>query len=225
MKRLLFVLIVFACTQTLTAQTPAETDKPVFQSAQINSIGDIAVPSTSNASGTVVLDALVTDEGKPQSVEVRREIPGLTELAVDAVKDWKFSPAKFGDKAVVTRIAVAVTFCPSGSLADQVPLPALKAQSDAAIQAEFQPAEVLRGKFPINPVDATAFGAVVLEVNLSAKGEAGDVKVLQDLPPFTSHAQAVVGDWRFMAATDNGHPIPSKIVLAFVFKPLTFSND
>jgi TonB family protein len=225
MKRLLFVLIVFACTRALTAQTPAETDKPVFQPAQISSVGDIAVLSTSNASGTVVLEALISEEGKPQSVEVRREIPGLTELAVDAVKNWKFSPAKIGDKAVASRIAVAVTFCPAASFPDTVPLPALKPQSDAAIQAEFQPAEVLRGKFPINPVDATAFGAVVLEVSLNAKGEAGDVKVLQDLPPFTSHAEAVVGDWRFMAATDNGSSIPSKIVLAFVFRPLTPNNN
>jgi TonB family protein len=225
MKHLLLFLMVSVCTLSVMAQSPSETDKPSFHPAQTISVGDVPVPSNSTASGTVVLNALITEDGKPQSVEVRREIPGLTELAVDAVKEWKFSPAKVGDKVIASRIAVAVTFCPAGSQADQVPLPPLKPQSDAAIQAEFQPAEVLRGKLPINPVDATAFGAVVLEVSLSAKGEAVEAKVERDLAPFTSHAQAVVGDWRFMAATDNGNPVPSKIVLAFVFPPITATNN
>jgi hypothetical protein len=136
-NRILLVLTVFVCTLALTAQTAPDTNKPVFYPAQSVSISDIAIPSMSTASGTVVLDALITDEGKPQAIEVRREIPGLTELAVDAVKDWKFSPARFGDKVISSRIAVAVTFCPTGWQTDQIPLPALKPQSDAAIQAEF----------------------------------------------------------------------------------------
>src|SRR5580704_1647980 len=172
-NRILLFLTVFVCTLALTAQTAPETDRPVIYPAQSVSVSDIAIPSMGTASGTVVLDALITDEGKPQTVEVRREIPGLTELAVDAVKDWKFSPARFGDKVIASRIAVAVTFCPTGWQSDQIPLSALKPQSDAAIQAEFQPAEILRARFPIYPVDATAFGAVVLEVSLNAKGEAG----------------------------------------------------
>jgi hypothetical protein len=59
----------------------------------------------------------------------------------------------------------------------------------------------------------------VLEVTLNEKGEAGEAKVLRDLPPFTEEAKAVVAEWRFMAATFNGRPVPSKIVLAIVSPP------
>ena len=225
MKRLLFVLTVFACTWALSAQTPPETDKPVFQPAQTTSVSDITIPSASNASGTVVLNALITEHGKPLAVEVRREIPGLTELAVDAVKEWRFSSARFGDRAVASRITVAVTFSPPGSFADPVSLPPLKSQNESAIQAEFQPAEVTRATFPKYPDDSSVAGTVVLEVSLSPKGLAGDVKVLQDLPPLTSLDQTVVKDWSFMAATHNGNPIPCKIVLAFVSRPLSFANN
>jgi outer membrane biosynthesis protein TonB len=217
--------MVIAYTLALTGQTIPETEKPLFQPAQIISVTDIAMPADCTADGAVVLNALITEDGKPREVEVRRDIPCLTKLALDAVKEWKFSPAMVNGRSVNSRIAVAVTFCPAGSMADPLSVGSLKPQSDAAIQAEFQPAEVLRGKFPIYPMDAAAFGAVVLEVSLNMKGDAGEVRVLQDLPPFTSHAKDVVGDWRFMAATDNGNPIPSKIVLAFVSRPLTSDND
>jgi outer membrane biosynthesis protein TonB len=219
------VMLLVVCGSTLAAQTPDAIDQPVFHPAQVSAVIDIAVPSNGGASGSVVLNALITEDGKPQAVEVRREIPGLTELAVDAVKEWKFAAARIGDKSVASRIAVAVTFCPFGSLGDPVTVGARKPQSDVAIQAKFQPAEVLHGKFPINPVDATAFGTVVLQVSLTANGEADDVKVVQDLPPYTAHALDVVRAWRFMVATENGKPIASKIVLAFVSRPLPSANN
>lgn len=225
MKQWLLVLMAFGCARTLMAQTPADPEKPLFQPAQTISVSDVAMPAACIANGTVVLDALITEEGKPQAVEVRRDIDCLTGLAMDAVKEWKFSPATVKGNAVASRIAVAVTVCPAGSMAAPLSVGTLKPQSDAAIQAEFQPPEVLHGKFPIYPMDATAFGTVVLELSLNAKGEAGDVNVLQDLPPFTSHAKDVVGDWRFIAATDNGNPIPSKVVLVFVFRPLPTTNN
>jgi outer membrane biosynthesis protein TonB len=165
------------------------------------------------------LDAVITASGKVQVVEVRRDFACLTQVAVQAVEAWKFSPATLAGKPIVSRMPVAVTFRPPSALASPLTLPELKPQTDAAIQAEFQPAEVLRAALPEYRGDATAAGTVVLEVILSPKGEADDVKVVRDLAPFTAEAKAVVGDWRFMPATLNGVPVPSKIVLAFVSSP------
>jgi outer membrane biosynthesis protein TonB len=105
-------------------------------------------------------------------------------------------------------------------LAAAVPLPTLVPQSEAAIQASFQPAEVLRVAFPKYPSTTVAIGTVVLEITLSETGKAGEVKVLRDIPPLTEEAKAAVGDWQFMAATLNGDPVRSKIVLAFVFNTI-----
>ena len=59
---------------------------------------------------------------------------------------------------------------------------------------EFQPAEVTRAGFPpFHPGYTFAEGTVFLEVTLSVKGEAEEIKVLRDLPPFTAEAKAVGG--------------------------------
>jgi len=174
--------------------------------------------------GTVVLDALITETGEVQDVEVRRDLACFTQLAVQAVKDWKFSPATFTGKAIASRMPVAVTFESSTSFSP-VPLPPLIPQSAAAIQAEFQPAEVTRGRFPHFHTGYTfAEGTVVLEVTLSAKGEAEEIKVLRDVPPFTAEAKDIVSEWRFMPAAFNGHPVRSKILLAFVSPPYVSTN-
>jgi hypothetical protein len=198
-------------------QTETVKEESTFKAAETLSVTDITVPVAGN--GTVVLDALITEPGKPEKVEVRRDIPVLTPLAVQAVEDWKFSPATFAGKAIASRIPIAVTFRPPGYAAP-VPLPALIPQSEEAIQAEFQPAEVTRATFPRYPDTTVVAGAVVLEITLSEKGGADEVKVLRDLPPLTEEAKAVVGNFRFMAAAFNGHPVRSRVVLAFVFQPL-----
>jgi hypothetical protein len=90
---------------------------------------------------------------------------------------------------------------------------------------EFQPAEVTSAGFPpFHPGYTFAEATVFLEVTLSVKGEVEEIKVLRDLPPFTAEAHAVVGDWRLMPATFNGHPIRSNILLAFV-SPLVSTSQ
>jgi Gram-negative bacterial TonB protein C-terminal len=42
--------------------------------------------------------------------------------------------------------------------------------------------------------------------------------VLQDLPPFTSVAKQSLHDWKFAAASQNGKPEDSEMLVAFVFR-------
>jgi hypothetical protein len=219
MRRLLFAVLVLGSAHPLFAQTETVREESPFQPAETLSVTDIPALNFCVAIGTVVMDALITETGEVQKVEVRRDIACLTQLAVHAVEGWKFSPATLAGKAIASRMPVAVTFRPPSPFADPVPLPALTSQTEAAIQAEFQPAEVIHAEFPKYTATTFAAGAVVLEVTLSEKGGAGEAKVVRDLPPFTEEAKAIVGQWRFMAATFNGRPVQSKIVLAFVSPP------
>ena len=137
-----------------------------------------------------------------------------------------FSPATLAGEPKASRVPVAVTFDPLIPDPGPTRLPALIPQTEAAIQAEFQPAEVTRAVNPPYPTSSSVVqGSVVLEVALSAKGEAGEIKVLRDLPPFTDGAKATVEDWRFMPATFNGRPVPCKVLLAFVSQPLIVYNN
>lgn len=220
MWRLILALMILGNAHALIAQTERAEEKPSFQPPETLSITDIDAPTFSIASGTVVLDAVINEAGKVQTVEVRRDIASLTEPLVRAVKEWTFSPATIAGKAVTSRVPVAFTVRPPLWHVDQIPLPALKPQTSAAIQAEYQASEVTRAVFPKHPESSIVNAVtVVLEVTLSEKGAAGEAKVLRDFPPLTAEAEAAVGDWRFMPATYNGRPVPSKIILAFMFRP------
>ena len=61
--------------------------------------------------GTVVLWAVIGADGRTQEVRVQRSLGmGLDEKAVEAVRRWKFEPAKLGGQAVAVQISIEVNF-------------------------------------------------------------------------------------------------------------------
>lgn len=61
--------------------------------------------------GIVVLVLVVGKDGRPYNIHVRQSLGmGLDEKAIDAVKNWRFRPARFNGQPVATRIAVQVDF-------------------------------------------------------------------------------------------------------------------
>ena len=220
MRRLFAAAIAFAwfSAQPLALRAPDATEEAHFQPAEAVSVNDVTKPFLSVASGTVVLDVLISEKGEVKNVQVRREIVSLTEEAIRSVRTWTFEPAKFDGKAVTSRMTVAVTFNPAPGLAANVPLPPLIHQDDEArIQSSFQPPEVTLATFPTYPMDAISPGTVVIEATINEAGKAQSTKVLRDVPPFTAEAIRAVADWRFMPALLNGRPLRSKAILAFVF--------
>jgi TonB family protein len=223
MRRLLATTLasVFLSAQPPALRARDVIEKPHFQPAEAVSVNEVTKPLRSNASGTVVLDVMISEKGEVRNVQVRRGIVSLTEEAVHSVRTWTFEPAKLDGKAVTSRITVAVTFNPASLLAANVPLPPLIHQDDEArMQSSFQPPEVTRATFPTCPVDALSPGTVVIEATIDKRGKVQSTKVLRDDPPFTAKAMRAVEDWRFMPATLNGRPLKSKAILAFVFPAL-----
>jgi len=61
--------------------------------------------------GTVVLACIVGADGRPRSLRVERSLGmGLDEKALEAVKEWKFSPAEKDGKPVAVAVNVEVQF-------------------------------------------------------------------------------------------------------------------
>jgi TonB family protein len=219
-KWLTAVLAFLALGATGAAQTPPPEDQPAFQPPSTISVTDIPVyPDASVGIGTVVLDVMIDEKGTAQDVEVRRDVPALTAEAVRAVKEWKFAPARWARKAVVSRMTVAINFRPALWAAQPMALPLLIPQTDQVrIQQAFQPAEITWAAFPEYSVTAFVPGTVILEVTVSDTGEPADAKVVRDWPPFAPLALDAVKNWRFMPAAWNGKAIASKVVLVFVFR-------
>jgi periplasmic protein TonB len=62
-------------------------------------------------SGTVLVGLVVSSKGEPKEVHVVKSLDKeIDQTAVDAVKQWRFEPAKKGDQPVAVRVSVEIRF-------------------------------------------------------------------------------------------------------------------
>jgi len=69
-----------------------------------------AVAQASHVQGVVTLDAVIDATGAVQSVSVVRSIPLLDQAAVDAVRQWRFTPTVLNGQPVPVILTVTVNF-------------------------------------------------------------------------------------------------------------------
>ncbi len=60
--------------------------------------------------GTVILGATIDGEGKVTDVTVLESVPGLDQAAVDALKQWVYTPVWLNNQPVIYTFTVAVKF-------------------------------------------------------------------------------------------------------------------
>ena len=68
------------------------------------------IAQNAHVAGAVVLEAVVDKTGRVQSVRVVRGIPLLNDSAVEAVKQWRYSPLMLNGQATPFILTVTVTF-------------------------------------------------------------------------------------------------------------------
>lgn len=96
-----------------TATKSAETD-PVFNAAYLNNPAPVYPLAAKRKSiqGKVFIDVVVKTDGTPERVFVSHTSGSevLDEAALDAVKQWKFVPARRGGQFVQANVVVPVEF-------------------------------------------------------------------------------------------------------------------
>lgn len=200
------------------AGAPAPNAGP-FESADIVSATDIAYPPKSIAVGTVVLEVTVDKKGLVESVRPIRGIQSLTETAAESVRNWHFDPALQDRKPIRSRTIVAVTFNPSATLAQDVPLPPLSATeplSRAVLEPE--PVNVVAASFPQYPINSVTTGTVVIRVTVGSEGQVENTVAIRDIASLTAPCIRVLKEWKFEPAQFRGKPISSSVALAFVLR-------
>jgi protein TonB len=60
--------------------------------------------------GTVILDAVIGEDGRIRNLRVLRSIPLLDEAAMEAVRQWQFTPTLLNGQPVPVVMTVTVTF-------------------------------------------------------------------------------------------------------------------
>jgi len=193
---------------------------PTFKSAEVISASIVAIPFNSVANGMVSLYVTIGKTGDVEDVVVARELASVNDAATQAVKSWRFSPGTLNGKPAVTRLAIAVVFCPPWPYGSQLTLQALAPQQGMVSPVPYPSRlpDVTAGTFPPN-VTITG-GTVVLKAAISSSGDLEYAKVIKDFPGLTTSALRDVNEkWKFNWALMDGKPVRSTMVIAFAFRP------
>lgn len=96
------------------AEAPAPVAPPRFDAAYLNNPRPAYPPLARRMGeeGRTVLRVFVSAEGLPEQIELRQSAgsPRLDAAAQEAVKRWRFVPARQGDKAVAAWVLVPLVF-------------------------------------------------------------------------------------------------------------------
>jgi protein TonB len=68
------------------------------------------VARTEKMEGVVVIDALVDDTGKVTDMKVISGFPRLTQAAMDALRTWKYEPARLNGQPIAMHMKVSISF-------------------------------------------------------------------------------------------------------------------
>lgn len=221
--RLIAALVASMLSAGFSYQASLNESNAVFESADLVSAKGIPYPTHSIAIGTVVLEATISESGNVEDVRGIREIPSLTDVAIESVKTWHFKPASLGGRPIRSRTAVAVSFNPAAAPVASPALPPLSTDPRSSARALLQPepVEVLAATLPQYPANSVTTGAVVLRVRIDKSGNVQSIAAVRRIPSLTSQCIRVVKEWKFKPAEFRGMPTPSSIALAFVLRPPT----
>jgi len=85
---------------------PGAFDHPPFPQF----VSDPGYPVNSVGQGTVMLEVSIDRSGAISGIRVIRDVPGLTELTINAVGNWAFYPAVQSGERVHGKLVVAVVY-------------------------------------------------------------------------------------------------------------------
>jgi TonB family protein len=222
MKRILHVFTAVLLLTTLVVVCPLASvaQKPVhFVPANVSKAGDIPYPAGSLDAGVVTLSVYVEKTGQVLGVTILRDISSLSGAAEAAVRSWTYTPATRDGKPVPSTLTINIVYDPGFLGADNIPLPPpSQVQPISTNDPAYYPPQLNTATFAAYPAKAKAQGAVVLNVTLDTNGNAVQVATLRDVPPLTASATGALKNWNFSAATYEGNPIQSHMIVAFVFR-------
>jgi hypothetical protein len=176
-------------------------------------------PFTTTGTQWVVLDLETNRHGGVQSVQVLQGASPFLEIVLSNLRQWEFTPAGMSGPQG-SHVTVIFMFRPrdifSGSpvLLSQL----YRRNSDS-------------GPFPIQlsdpgyPVNSVGEGLTILDMQLTASGSIGDVRIVRDTPGLAGHTETGARTWKFLPAMRNrAASNGSVIVVAWYLRPILFNN-
>ena len=171
------------------------------------------IPFDAVGGGEVFVELDVGQDGRVIGTSPVRATTPFTDLVLDAVRDWHFTPAKDG-VPVPSSVMLAVLFRPPVLNGPTLGTP----PSDVGRPTRSVPVPT-GTQMPPYPANAHAGGVVLLEVLVAATGAVENARVVRSAPPFDDAAQKTVRLWKFAPAQRGGVTVPSVAYVIFAFRP------
>jgi hypothetical protein len=197
--------------------------KDRFVPPDVTTATDIPYPVEVLASGLVTLSVNVSASGQPDNVQVLRDIPGLTSVAASLVKTWSYAPGKLDGNPAPSTITIEVVFNPGDTLNENLKIGPV-APTPPPLPKGYLPPEIAVASYVAYPVNSVGIGAVVLDAAVDKYSQVKKVDLLRDVPSLSPEAIATVKRWTINPATFSGKPIPSKMIVVFVFRSPTMTT-
>ena len=184
--------------------------------------------------GNVILIVTVDEEGNVADIKVSGGHPLLNDAAVNAVKQWKYSPTLLNGVPVPVITTVTVAFrldAGQGSMRSPVDEPGnlsenpkddeVSQRRPIRVGGNVMESKLIRRVPPIYPDLAKATrvqGIVVLVVTVNKEGEVSSVQVAKGHPLLNEAAVTAVKQWRYSPTLLNGAPVPAKATVTVDFR-------
>ncbi len=218
---------------TAKAQEPMRVGADVQASKLIRKVDPLYPEVAKNArvSGIVLLEVDVNEAGIVSNLRIIRGHPLLDQAAMDAVRQWRYSPTLINGAAIPVRTTVAVTFTLSetgaatASAAKFVKPAEVPAQVSGVeprrVGGNVQDAKLIRKVDPVYPElarRAKVSGIVMLEANINEAGEVTSVRIIRGHPLLDQAAVEAVKQWRYEPTYVNGVAVPVVATQTVIFK-------
>lgn len=91
---------------------PVRVGGSIRQPQKVRHVAPIypAIAQSARVQGIVILEALLGEDGRVKNVRVLRSIPLLDQAAIDAVRQWQFTPTLLNGEPVPVVMTVTVAF-------------------------------------------------------------------------------------------------------------------
>ena len=173
---------------------------------------DPAPWNLAQAGGIAACEAVLDERGGVTRTDVVQDVAPYGAMLADAVRSWRFEPAREGGRAVASRMLVLGFFRPPSLTFAAPETPRYK--STAAPEELPWPTSVTVPPYPPN---ALGSGKVLLEAEVSEAGAVTSTRRLSPAGAFDDAAVQTVNAWRFRPARHLGREVPSRVVLILSF--------
>jgi protein TonB len=106
------VAVEFKLTPPPTAPAPVRVGGAIKQPTQLKRVDPPYPPEAlaAGVQGVVIMEATIGADGKVTDVRVLRSIPLLDQAAIEAVRQWEYTPTLLNDVAVPVLMSVTINF-------------------------------------------------------------------------------------------------------------------